>query len=772
MAPQSPPNGPPSRIVLMLQDGLAHHKRGQVGEAWKIYQDVIKLQPRNAHALHCAGVIAAQAGRFDEAVDLIGRAIKVDPKIADAHFNLGNALRELKRFREALASYDKAIQIQKNFADAYNNRGNTLKEMKNLKAAIASYDKAIELNPSYADAYNNRGNALKDIMDLPAAVASFDKAIALMPNFPGLYYNRGLALYALKRYPAALNDFEKATSLNPALAEAFHARGQVLADLRQFPAAIEQYAKAIKIRSDYAEVYNSRGTAWNELQQNDAALAAYGTAIGLKTDFIAAYSNRAKLLGDMRRHAEAVADYDRILGLDPDYLGIYGARLHARMQTCDWQTVEQDIAALADKIGHGKRVAAPFQVLALTDSAALHRQAAELWTAEVSPRDPALGPIAKRERREQIRIGYFSMDFRIHPVAQLVVGLIESHDRARFEIIGFSYGLDTQDPMRKRLESAFDKFIDVRGVSDKDVAAQARALEVDIAVDLAGHTGASRTAIFAMQAAPVQVNYLGYPGTMGSAVYDYIVADRTVIADEVRHHYAEKIVYLPHSYQPNDTSRAVSERVFTREELGLPPTGFVFCCFNNTFKITPGIFDAWMRILTRVDGSVLWLLEDNPTAAANLRLEAARRGVAPERLVFAGRAPQDEHLARQRAADLFLDTLPYNAHTTASDALWVGLPLLTCTGEAFAGRVGASILRALDLSELVAATAEDYEVRAIALATEPGKLDGIKRRLMENRQTAPLFNIGHTARHIEAAYAAMYERYHADQPPEDIRVAS
>ncbi len=756
----------------MLQEGLAHHKRGQVGEAWKIYQDVIKLQPRNFHALHFAGVIAAQSGRFDEAVNLIGRAVTVDPKVADAHFNLGNALRELKQFKAALASYDKAIQLQKDFAEAYNNRGNTLKGMKNLKAAIASYDKAIELNPKYADAYNNRGNALKDLMDLPAAVASFDKAIALMPNFPGVYYNRGLALYALKRYPAALNDFEKATSLNPAHAEAFHARGQVFADLRQLPAAIEQYAKAIKIRSDYAEVYNSRGIAWNELQQNDAALAAYSTAIGLKPDFIAAYSNRVNLLSEMRRPAEAAADCDRILAIDPDYAGIYGARFHARMQICDWQDYDQDVAAIADKIGRGKRVAAPFHVLTLTDSAALHRRAAELWTAEVSPRDLTLGPIAKRGRREKICVGYFSMDFREHPVAHLAVGLIEAHSRERLEITAFSYGPDTQDPMRKRLQSAFDKFIDVRGVSDMDVAAQARALEIDIAVDLAGHTGAARTAIFAMQAAPIQVNYLGYPGTMGSAAYDYMIADKTVIADEARRHTAEKVVYLPHSYQPNDTSRIASERVFSREELGLPPAGFVFCCFNNTFKITPGIFDIWMRILKRVDGSVLWLLEDNPTAAVNLRREAERRGVTPDRLVFAGRAPQDEHLARQRAADLFLDTLPYNAHTTASDALSTGLPLLTCRGEAFAGRVGASILGALDLPELITATEEDYETRAVALATEPRLLTDIKRRLAENRATAPLFNVGLTARHIEAAYAAMYERYQADQPPEDIHVAS
>ena len=759
------------RIQALLREGLAHHQKGQMGEAWRIYQDVIKLQPDNFHALHWTGLIAAQAKRFEEAVDLIGRAVKADPKNADAHFNHGNALRDLKRHKEAVVSFDKAIRLQHDFAEAYNNRGTALRELKSFEAAVASYNKAVQYKPDYVHAYNNRGNALKELNDLPAAVASFDKAIALQPDFGDAYYNRGLALQGLKDHFAALDSFDKAIRLKASHAEAFHARGQTLAELKQFQAAIDHYAKAVYIRADYAEAYNSRGLALKELQRYDAALVAYATAIGLKSDFAEAYNNRANLLAEMKRYAAAIEDYDRLIALNSRTGGLYGARLHAKMQICDWRTHDEDVATLLGKVAQGKRAAAPFTMLTFADVPDLQRKAAEVWTAAAHSREPVLGPIMRRPRGAKIRIGYFSMDFRAHPVAQLVVGLIEAHDRERFELYGFSYGPDTQDPMRRRLEAAFVNFPDVRNIADRDIAILARQAEIDIAVDLTGYTGDARTGIFAHQAAPIQVNYLGYPGTMGADYYDYMIADHTVISSDSRHQYTENVVYLPRCYQPNDSSRVVDDRIFSREELGLPQGGFVFCCFNNNFKITPDVFDIWMRILKRVEGSVLWLLEDNAAASANLRSEAERRGVAGERLVFAGRVSQSEHLARHRAANLFLDTLPYNAHTTASDALWAGLPVLTCQGQAFAARVAASILGALDLPELVTATPEDYEARAVALATEPGMLSEIKRRLEGNRASAPLFNARLYAGHIENAFTQMFERYHAEQPSADIEAA-
>ena len=412
----------------------------------------------------------------------------------------------------------------------------------------------------------------------------------------------------------------------------------------------------------------------------------------------------------------------------------------------------------------------PFSVFALPSSLDLQRKASEIWVNAKCPPSGALEKISKLSPHQRIRIGYFSADFHNHPVAFLMAELFERHDRSKFELIAFSFGPDTDDDIRRRLKVAFDKFIDVRNMSDRDVALLARSLEIDIGVDLKGFTEDARTNIFAMRAAPIQVNYLGYPGTMGADYIDYLIADPMLIPASHQSHYTEKIVYLPNSYQPNDRKRQISDKAFTRSELGLPQQGFVFCCFNNNYKITPDVFDSWMRILAHVEGSVLWLLEDNEIAARNLKKEASVRGIDPDRLVFAPRMALADHLARHRMADLFLDTLPYNAHTTASDALWAGLPVLTQIGETFAGRVAASLLNAVHLPELVTTTRDDYEALAIELATNPAKLASIKQKLADNRLTTPLFDTELFTKHIEAAYTTMYERYQADLPPDHIHV--
>jgi predicted O-linked N-acetylglucosamine transferase (SPINDLY family) len=350
--------------------------------------------------------------------------------------------------------------------------------------------------------------------------------------------------------------------------------------------------------------------------------------------------------------------------------------------------------------------------------------------------------------------------------------LFERHDRAKFEWVAFSFGPDAKDEMRKRVSTAFDRFIDVRNRSDMDIAHLSRSLEIDIAVDLKGFTYDMRVGIFSYRAAPVQVGYLGYPGTMGAAYIDYLIADGTLIPQSSQQHYSEKIAYLPNSYQVNDRKRAIADKAFTRRELGLPDAGFVFCCFNDSYKITPHTFNGWMRILKRVPESVLWLLEGNRAAGDHFRKLAEQSGVSAQRLIFATRLPLAEHLARHRTADLFLDTFPCNAHTTGSDALWAGLPLLTCMGEAFASRVAASLLNAIDLPELITTTQEQYEALAVELATDAERLGQIRRKLQSNRLNAPLFDSELFARHIENAYSQMYERYQADLPPEHIHVGT
>jgi predicted O-linked N-acetylglucosamine transferase (SPINDLY family) len=452
--------------------------------------------------------------------------------------------------------------------------------------------------------------------------------------------------------------------------------------------------------------------------------------------------------------------------------GLHGIRLDAKTQICDWKDLQTERAQLGDKLRGGQAASPPFTFLALSGSAQQQRAAAEIWGQAICPLNPALPSLPIRSPGGKIRVGYFSADFNDHPVMHLAAGMLEKHDRAQFELTAFSFGPESQDLMKPRLMAAFDRFIDVRGHSDQEVALLARKLKIDIAVDLTGFTHNCRPGILALRAAPLQVSYLGYPGTMGVEYMDYLIADRTLIPEASQRHYAEKIIYLPHSYQVNDSTRCIADTEISRQDLQLPPSGFVFCCFNNNFKINPETFDVWMRILKRVDGSVLWLLCENPSAIGNLRREAERRGVNHERLVFAGRVRMAEHLARHRVADLVLDTLPYNAHTTASDALWAGVPVLTCIGEAFASRVAASLLKAMDVPELVTSTWTEYEDLAIELAHDSQRLRQLRQRLAKGRISAPLFNTSLSTRHIEAAYRMIFERYQAQLRPEHIDVPS
>jgi predicted O-linked N-acetylglucosamine transferase (SPINDLY family) len=413
----------------------------------------------------------------------------------------------------------------------------------------------------------------------------------------------------------------------------------------------------------------------------------------------------------------------------------------------------------------------PFVLLGISASPDDQLQCAKSWVAEKWPLSKKAIWQGERYKHDRIRIAYVSADLRQHPVSFLIAGMLECHDKSRFDVTGISLGPDESSEIRQRLKSAFEHFIDAETFGDEHIAKLVRSAEVDILVDLMGFTTDSRTGIFARRPAPIQINYLGFPGTMGAKYIDYILADRVVIPEEARECYSENAVYLPDSFMANDSKRKVSARLPRRSDCNLPETGFVFCSFNNGHKIVPETFNIWMSLLRQLDNGVLWLSNTNETAIRNLRREAQNRGVDPSRLVFAERvALNEDHLARHKLADLFLDTLPYNAHTSASDALWAGLPVLTCLGQTFAGRVAASLLNAIDLPELITTTPEAYEQMAIDLATHPDKLAIIKRKLAGNRLAAPLFNTRLYTRHIEAAYTAMYERHQAGLPPDHIIV--
>jgi len=764
-------------IALKPDYADAYNNRGngffelkRMRDALASYDKAIALKPGYSEAYNNRGNALKDLKRLDEALASYDKAIALKPDYAEAYNNRGNALCELKRLEDALVSYDKAIGLKSGQAEAYNNRGYALFELKRLDDALANYERAIALKPDYAEAYTNRGNALFELKRLDDALANYERAIALKPDYAEAYNNRGNALFELKRLDDALANYERAIALKPDYAEAYYNRGNALFKLKPLEGALASYDKAIALKPGYAEAYNNRGNALFEVKRLDDALASYDKAIALKPDYAEAYGNRGNALSEMKRLEDALASYDKAIALKPDYEFLFGTLLHTKMQICDFTDAESQFAQISKQIIRGEKVSTPFPILAISSSLKVQRKAAEIWVSKRHPISAALPALTKRARREKIRLGYFSADFRNHAVCCLIADLIEKHDRSNFETIAFSFGPAQKDEMRTRMEAAFDQFIDIRNQPDKGSALLSRKMEIDIAIDLGGFTLFSRPDIFALRAAPIQVNYLGYPGTMGADYIDYIIADPILIPEDSKRHYCEKIVYLPNSYQVNDTKRSISDKTFTRGELGLPPTGFVFCCFNNNYKITPRVFDRWMRILKQVEGSVLWLFEGNEKAAGNLRKEALARGVNAEQLIFAKRLPLDEHLARHCSADMFLDTLPYNAHATACVALWAGLPVLTCLGETFAGRVAASLLNAIHLPELITTTPEAYETLAIELATNADRLAEIKQRLAKNRLTTPLFDTNLFTKHIEAAYAAMYERYHADLAPSHIYV--
>lgn len=551
--------------------------------------------------------------------------------------------------------------------------------------------------------------------------------------------------------------FERILQQASNIAPAHNGLGLCLYGAGNQAAALQSFETAIRFDPFFASAHINRGMVLRDMGRHDAALASLEKAVALDPHNPNAHSNRGMVLTELQQPAAANACFDRCLQLAPDFPDVAGIRLLNKVHVCDWVNLEPEIAALLDAVKRGVQATPPWPLLALTDDAALKRQVMERWMRTICPEVPALGPLKTYTGHQRIKLGYFSADYHRHATAHLIAELFERHDRAKFEVIAFSFGDDTGDDMQQRIAAGCTRYLDVRARSDRDIAALARTLEIDIAIDLKGFTLQNRIGIFAHRAAPVQVNYLGFPGTMGTPYMDYIIADGVVIPESHKRFYTEKVVNLPGSYQCNDRKRAVSKRAYTRAEAGLPETGIVFCCFNNNFKILPGIFARWARIMNAVPGSVLWLIEDNPQAAANLKRNAPAFGLDPARIVFAPRIPPDEHLARHKLADLFLDTLPYNAHTTASDSLWVGVPLVTCPGESFPARVAASLLTAVGLPELAAPTLEEYETLAIALAQDPTRLQALKDHLIATRATAPLFDTDAFTRDIEAAYTGMHE---------------
>ncbi|HEV2269386.1 MAG TPA: tetratricopeptide repeat protein [Steroidobacteraceae bacterium] len=582
------------------------------------------------------------------------------------------------------------------------------------------------------------------------------------------HYARGRALILSGDLRRGWIHLQRALALKPGFALPRLLWGQLLLQRGQYAAALDSFRAAAAADPRCADAHMGVGTVLALSGKPGAAVASYDAAIALSPHRFRGHLLRGWALRQCGRLMEAAASLETVLKLQPDVPQALGEALLCYAWTCDWAGVERMAQGLRRTAG-GIENTEPSILLAFSDDPAEHAVAARSQAARIAAGRLSLPPPSCFVHGP-IRVAYVSRDFYAHATAYLMAELFELHSRAQFKVIGLSYGGDDGSAIRKRIANACDVFVEMGESSDEEIARWLREQEADIAVDLKGFTGYARPGIFALRPAAIQVNYLGHPGTLGAGFIDYLIADEFLIPEESRGFYSEKIAYLPDSYQVNDRKRAVAERIPTREEVGLPETGFVFCCFNNDWKITAAVFDVWMRVLKEVDGSVLWLLGDNHRAIENLRREALRRGVAPDRLIFAQRVSNEDHLARHRLADLFLDTLPCNAHTTASDALWSGVPVVTCAGRSFPARVAGSLLHAVGLKELVAASLQDYEAVALRLARDRERLAAIKDRLGRERESLPLFDTPLFCRHLEQAYGRMCAIYRAGKPPATFHV--
>lgn len=658
-----------------------------------------------------------------------------EPRCFDAAHLLGVLLVQRGAFAEGIAKLREAIAIDGTQSNAHAALARALLDTRASDAALESCDRLVAAEPSSADAWFLRGNALQQLGAHRDAIENYDRALALQPNFPAALNNQGHSLRTLNSLERSLEAFQRALVLQPA-----------------YPSAL-----------------NNRGLALLDLQRMSEALQSFEDALALRPAFPEALANRGAALLALKRFEEAADTFERLVKIAPNFGGALGSLLYARRNCCDWRDYEELSSRVVAGVQRGELADLPLAFLCVSESPRAQLMCASTFVAAKFPppaESPARFPF---DRRGRMRIAYLSGDFGEHAVSYALAGVLERHDVTRFEAVGVGWGRQRQGPTRGRLERAFGEFIDASELSDSEIVRRLRESEIDIAIDLMGHTSGQRTGIFAQRCAPLQVNYLGYPGTTGARYMDYIIADDCVIPEGEESCYSESVARLSCCYLPNDDQRSIASESLTRARAGLPESGLVFCAFNNLLKITPAVFDVWMHVLREASGAVLWLREGAPEARLNLQNAARERGIEPCRLVFAGPMPAELHLARHQLADLFLDTLPYNGHSTVCDALWAGLPVLTCRGRSFASRVGASLLEFVGLPEMIAATLDEYAHSALSLAREPARLQDIRQRLVRQRTAGTLLNTAEYCRHFEATLQSMADRQRRGLPPAHFR---
>ena len=790
----------------LLEQASALQRQGRLPESEALCRQLVAAAPQLIQAGHLLGIVLARQGRLPEALAAINQALTQSPDAVPLLAARAGMLHSLQRWPEALADFDKVLAALPSHAETWFGRGGTLRRLNRPADALESYARALALTPKDPRIFNNRANLLRDLGRHDEALADYDRGLALQPRQASALINRGHLLMAnLKRPQDAAASYEAALAIDPGLveaktgfvavqnhlaasllqgnraeaalaaadaalardrrnADALNYRGAALTVLKRYGEAMASIDAALAVDPTHEMALNNRGLTYLAANHFEEALATFEALLAAHPDSLPGLSNRATVLADMGRHAEAARDLEKLLAADPSNRFAFGPLAGAVQHLCDWRRRDEIAAALPGRIRDQDNLIPAVTLLGYSDDPALLHENAQKTMRKLIGSVPPAEPPAPAPH-ERIRVAYLSADFRPHPVAFQIVDLIERHDRAKFEIIGIALGTDAGSPIRARLEHAFDRFHDATEMNDAAAAALLRDLEIDIAVDLHGYTAGGRPGIFALRPAPVQVNYLGYPGTTGADFMDYVIADPETAPLAHQPWFSERIVQLPFSYMPADSARPVAPPA-SRAAAGLPEQGFVFCCFNSNWKITSPLFDVWMTLLSLVPQSVLWLRQDNDGTRRTLMQEAGARGIDPSRLIFAPRVDTvEEHAARQACADLFLDTLPYNAHATACDALWAGVPVVTCRGGAFAGRVGAGLLDAVGLSDLITDDLNAYQALALALAQDAVRLQALKDRLAANRASAALFDTDRYRRHIEAAFATMMDFARKGQAP-------
>ena len=794
-------------LGIIIQKALQHHQAGDYDEAETLYRQALKIRPDYPDALHLLGFLFHYRGQDEQAVTWINKAVAADPKqplffsnlgtvhsalgqpekaiecyekalairpdYHNALCNMGNAHKDLGRMEEAIACHRKALAIEPNFYEGLNNLGITLQESGQRAEAIECYQKAVALRPEEHLAYSNLGFALHEEGDMAGAIECYKKALAIQPAYIEAYNNLGNVFLVQGKFEEAHTCYHNALAINPDYQDAHNNLGNLLRDQGKLEEALACYEKALSIAPNLYDAYNNMGIAHQKGGNKEAAVESYRKALAIKPNHHSICSNLGFALQSIGEMEEALSHYKTSLELRPDDPNVHSTVLHQMLWLADWEDYAARYDRMMERFHTAKKSVNPFTFVLFPTTPEEQRQCAAYYVQDKYPvqRDLAAAR-TYAPKPPRIKIGYLSCDFQDHATALLMAELFELHDHDRFEIKAYSYGQDDGQSMRQRIMAACDTFTDLFSASHQDAAQCILDDGVHILVEMKGFTNHTRLEIPALRPAPIQASWLGYPGTVGGDFIDYILTDSFITPPGFESHFTEKVVRLPDCYQPNDRQRAIAPETPSRAACGLPETGFVFASFNKTYKINPELFDVWMRILQGTPGSVLWLWESNDSVIRNLRREAEARGVAGSRLFFASYMTIADHLARYRVVDLALDPFPCTSHTTGSDALWAGCPMVTCAGETFASRVAGSLLLNVGLPDLVTHTQEAYETLVLALANDSGRLAAIRQQLQEALASAPLFDSQRYTRGLEAAYEAMWQRFESGLAPDHIDVPS